>query len=109
MRPKSGTPSDPRRPGQGPEADLADRYFFETLVRVHRAGEGAPFTGLKPAGEIPPGIALGDRALEKGSVDDLLKVLTEHLTAGLKDRFDEAAEASTQENSEVRGARSTTT
>jgi hypothetical protein len=29
---------------------LADRFFFETLVRVHRAGEGAPFTGLKPAG-----------------------------------------------------------
>ena len=32
-----------------PEArELADHYFFETLVRVHRAGEGAPFTGLKP-------------------------------------------------------------
>ena len=30
---------------------LADRFFFETLVRVHRAGEGAPFTGLKPAGQ----------------------------------------------------------
>ena len=30
--------------------ELADRFFFETLVRVHRAGEGAPFTGLKPAG-----------------------------------------------------------
>jgi hypothetical protein len=25
--------------------ELADRFFFETLVRVHRAGEGAPFTG----------------------------------------------------------------
>jgi len=24
------------------EKELADRYFFETLVRVHRAGEGAP-------------------------------------------------------------------
>lgn len=34
-----------------PEAkELADRYFFETLVRLHRAGEGAPYTGLKPAG-----------------------------------------------------------
>jgi Family of unknown function (DUF6448) len=32
----------------GPEARaLADRYFFETLVRLHRAGEGAPYTGLK--------------------------------------------------------------
>ena len=34
-----------------PEAkELADTYFFETLVRIHRAGEGAPYTGLKPAG-----------------------------------------------------------
>jgi len=30
----------------GPEARaLADRFFFETLVRVHREGEGAPYTG----------------------------------------------------------------
>jgi len=30
--------------------DLADLYFFETLVRLHRQGEGEPYTGLKPAG-----------------------------------------------------------
>src|SRR5512141_3144425 len=31
-----------------PEArDSADRWFFETLVRVQRASEGASFTGLK--------------------------------------------------------------
>jgi hypothetical protein len=43
-----------------PEArNLADRFFFETLVRVHRAGEGAPFTGLKPAGlDLGPAICL---------------------------------------------------
>src|SRR5687768_9733513 len=35
----------------GPQArELADMYFFETLVRLHRAGEGAGYTGLKPAG-----------------------------------------------------------
>ena len=26
--------------------NLADMYFFEKLVRIHRAGEGAPFTGF---------------------------------------------------------------
>jgi hypothetical protein len=32
---------------QGKEAkELADRYFFETLVSLRRAGEGAPFTLL---------------------------------------------------------------
>ena len=30
--------------------ELADLWFFETLVRIHRAGEGTPYTGLKPAG-----------------------------------------------------------
>jgi hypothetical protein len=30
--------------------EVADRHSFETVVRIHRAGEGAPFTGLKPAG-----------------------------------------------------------
>ena len=36
---------------QSPEAKLlADNYFFETLVRVHRSGEGVPYTGLKPSG-----------------------------------------------------------
>lgn len=79
---------------RGPEAkDLADRYFFETLVRIHRAGEGAPYTGLKPAGEVPPGIALGDKAMEKGSLDDLQPALLEHLAAGLKERFAEVMEA----------------
>src|SRR5512145_2539739 len=35
----------------GPRARrLADRAFFETLVRVHRAGEGAQYEGLRPAG-----------------------------------------------------------
>lgn len=71
---------------------MADRYFFETLVRVHREGEGAPYTGLKPAGEVAPGIALADKALESGSLDALQKTLTEHLAAGLKERFTRAVE-----------------
>ena len=30
--------------------DVAYLWFFETAVRLHRKGEGAPYTGLKPAG-----------------------------------------------------------
>jgi hypothetical protein len=79
----------------GPEARaLADRYFFETLVRVHREGEGAPYTGLKPAGTaVDPGIAASDTALETGSVDRLVILLTEKVDNGLRQRFAEAAEA----------------
>src|SRR5512141_466404 len=47
---------------------LADTWFFETLVRVHRAGEGAPFDGLKPAGHIEPFMVNVDRSLETGSM-----------------------------------------
>lgn len=78
----------------GPEAKaMADRYFLETLVRVHREGEGAPYTGLKPAGEVPPGIAMADKALETGSLDALQQTLAEHMAAGLKGRFARAVEA----------------
>lgn len=61
-----------------PEAkELADMYFFETLVRVHRAGEGAPYTGLKPAGlDLGPAIPAADEALKTGSPDKLVKLLT---------------------------------
>src|SRR6185436_13630003 len=48
--------------------ELADRFFFETVVRVHRAGEGAPFTGLQPAGrDLGPAIPAADKALDEGS------------------------------------------
>lgn len=56
--------------------DVADRWFFETAVRVHRAGEGAPFTGLKPAGlDLGPVIPVAERAIETGSVDELVEIL----------------------------------
>jgi uncharacterized protein DUF6448 len=56
--------------------DVADRWFFETVVRVHRAGEGAPFTGLKPAGlDVGPVIPEAERAFEIGSTDELIEVL----------------------------------
>jgi hypothetical protein len=72
-----------------PEAkQLADMYFFETLVRIHRAGEGAPYTGLKPAGFEPePGIAAADKAVETGSGEVLVKDLTERIHHGIHERF----------------------
>jgi len=79
---------------KGPEArELADTYFFETLVRVHRAGEGAPYTGLAPAGAVEPVVAKADEALERGSVDALAKKLAGVVDAGLRERFTRALEA----------------
>jgi hypothetical protein len=77
-----------------PTLALADRFFFETLVRVHREGEGAPYSGLKPAGTpVDPGIDASDTALETGSVDALVKMLAAEVDKGLRHRFAEAAEA----------------
>jgi hypothetical protein len=75
-----------------PEArELADMYFFETLVRIHRAGEGAPFTGLKPAGrDLGPAIPAGDKAIADGKVEPLLKLLINAIQQGLHDQFKKA-------------------
>jgi hypothetical protein len=79
----------------GPSAkELADTYFFETLVRVHRAGEGAPFTGLKPAGrDLGPAIPAADRALVSHDVTPLMNLLVERLRAGLSARYEEVTAA----------------
>lgn len=79
--------------GLGKDArDLADRYFFETLVRLHREGEGAPYLGLKPAGAVEPVIAASDKALEAGSVDKLSQEISQLVAEGIRHRFAEALE-----------------
>jgi hypothetical protein len=71
-----------------PARELADRHFFETLVRIHRAGEGAPYTGLKPAGQdLGPAIPAADRAIEDGSAKRLVELLTRDIHGGVEQRF----------------------
>ena len=78
---------------QGKEAkELADLYFFETLVRIHRAGEGAPYTGLKSE-PVEPIIQAADKALESGSADHLVKHVSDAVTAGIRERFNRVKEA----------------
>jgi hypothetical protein len=67
--------------------ELADLYFFETLVRLHRQGEGEPYTGLKRAGAVDPAIEGADRALETGSVDAVIALVAERAAAGIRERF----------------------
>ena len=66
---------------------LADTHFFATLVRVHRAGEGEPFTGLKPAGMIDPGFLAADQALQSGRMDKLETQLLASVKEQLRKRF----------------------
>ena len=77
------------RKAGGAAKDLADTYFFETLVRVHRAGEGAGYTGLKPAGTVEPPVAAADRAIETGKLQGLAKLIFERTEKGLHGHFDQ--------------------
>ena len=74
---------------QGPQARaLADRSFFETLVRVHRAGEGASYAGLKPGGrDLGPAIPAADKVLETGALESLEDLLTDATQRGLREHF----------------------
>jgi hypothetical protein len=73
----------------GPEArELADTHFFETLVRIHRASEGAPYTGLKPAGlDLGPAVPAADKALEDGAIEPVIKLLTDAVREGVRRHF----------------------
>lgn len=74
---------------QGGEAkELADRYFVETVVRLHRAGEGAAYTGLKPAGiDFGPAIPAAEQAIEDGDLSNVVALLEAELEHGLESRF----------------------
>lgn len=77
------------RKAGGEAKELADMYFFETLVRIHRAGEGAAYTGLKPAGMVEPPIAAADKAIETGKLQGLAKVIFDRTEKGLHGHFDQ--------------------
>ncbi len=91
---------------QGKEAkELADMYFFETLVRIHRAGEGAPYTGLKPGEAVEPIIMEADKALETGSSDHLVKLVTEAVAKGIRDKFAHTRETKKHADKNVEAGR----
>ena len=85
--------------------EKADMKFFDTLVRVHRAGEGASFGGLKPAGAIEPIVVEADKALESGSSTELIGKMTHHLTEGVTERFNRAVETRKHKDESVEAGR----
>ena len=77
------------RSAGGEVQELADYWFFETLVRIHRSGEGEPYTGLKgPEYEIPAGIVAADRAVEGGALEGLDERMAEHVLDAIREKFD---------------------
>lgn len=68
--------------------ELADQAFYETLVRLHRAGEGASYDGLKPSGhDFGPAVLAADEAVRSGSQEAVEELLSREVSQGLRARF----------------------
>ena len=85
--------------------DLADMYFFETLVRIHRAGEGAGYTGLKPAGKIEAPIAAADKSLESRKLQDVAQLILKRMEQGLHRHFEDVMKKSKYRTDDVAAGR----
>lgn len=83
---------------------IVEKHFLETLVRLHRETEGAPFTGLKPAGSMTPLVAMADRSIEINSMEEVAKNVTTHLEQVLRERYAKVMELNkTKDNSVEEG------
>lgn len=93
------------RAGNDSERKRADTRFFETLVRVHRSGEGETFTGLKPAGTTDPSLIAADKALEEGSVTALSEEIAGSVREQLHRRFTEVLAKKKHANDSIEAGR----
>lgn len=89
----------------GKDKEEGEHRFFETLVKIHRAGEGASFAGLKPAGTVEPVIAAADAALLSGSDEALSKMVTDAVANGIRERHRHAAELFKHKDESVEAGR----
>lgn len=96
----------PLQTGGQTAADLAERWFFETVVRVHRAGEHAPYTGLKPAGlDVGPVIPLAEKAVESGDLEEVYRLLATDLRSELTHRLHYVRQLATDKDTSIAAGR----
>lgn len=96
--------------GSGGEAwAVAERWFFETVVRLHLGGEGKPFNGLRPAGQHPPILRVAEEALRSEDAEPVAAALRQALDASLEQRFARVMRLKRHDPSDVPAARAYTT
>lgn len=93
------------RDGDKEVYEIVKKHFFETLVRLHRETEGAPYTGLKPAGTTKPIIKMTDKALDENSVDDFLQKLNNHIDNVVREKFNKVSELNKVKDNSVEKGR----
>lgn len=71
--------------------EIVEKHFLETLVRLHRETEGAPYTGLKAAGTTKAINQLSDQALASKDIDELLGKLNNHIGQVIKEKYEKVA------------------
>lgn len=80
------------RKAGGDAKELADRYFIETAVRLHREGEGAPYTGVTDE-TTPKAILVADRAMATGSLDEAYTLLDQQIKKGIQEKYEAVVNA----------------
>src|SRR5690554_4589152 len=70
---------------------IVEKHFLETLVRYHRETEGAPFTGLKPAGSTAPIVQMADNSIQDRDVKSLLTNLDNHIREVITEKYKKVA------------------
>lgn len=87
-------------------SNLADLWFFETAVRLHREGEGAPYTGIKPAGlSESPAVPMADEAIETENPDKVIDFLADSVKEELHERFERAISKKSFDENDAEAAR----
>src|SRR5690554_805725 len=84
---------------------IVEKHFLETLVRLHRETEGAPFTGLKPAGSMTPLVEMADNSIANKSADNVIHTVTTHLEQVLRERYATVAKLSKTKDDSVKQGR----
>lgn len=85
--------------------EIVEKHFFETLVRLHREMEGAPYTGLKPAGSTKQIIQMTDEAIKVGNVDEFLSKFNKHIEKVVREKYQEVMELDKVKNESVEKGR----
>jgi hypothetical protein len=85
--------------------EIVEKHFFETLVRLHRETEGAPYTGLKLAGTTKKIVQMSDNAIKSGSIDDLLVKLNNHIGNVLREKYEKVLELEKVKNESIEKGR----
>lgn len=84
---------------------IVEKHFLETLVRLHRETEGAPFTGLKPAGQVAPIVKMADNSIETDSVQELTSRFLGHIEKVVNEKFQTVSQLSAQKDNSIEQGR----